>query len=541
VVGASGYRLYRDSTRSVYLDLSGHVVQLDDENLDPGEIHTYWVRSYNDFGSSELAGPVAASTALNSPSNFTASNEQYPDHIVLNWTKSQNATGYEIYRDSSHEDALRAVLGDVEHWEDTTLTDWDLHEYRIRAVNKLTFSPFSSAMGRLIPGTGDTGPGTWPQLGRDSRHTYTAAVIGPTVAPSVGFVVFNPVLFGHTEVRYTVFGSLNCQYLSTVGRGLFALNPDGTHRWNSPYATNAAAVLSDGAVAATGYAGLYIINPDGSARDYDSTIKSSAISLHDSGDLLLSEDYALVRYNPETRVVWTYELPEGSGRMVPSVPSATDADGNIYFGTVDASGSEEGLSPNQGAPGSDPPPPPLGLIVALNEDGDWLWEFDVVGEIEAMAIGAGGSILASTSAEFLYSISPAGEENWTIPLRSTLAVSPDGTLICKENYGRLVKLDPADGSTIWEYDPPEGTLLIEGPIVDAEGNSFLAHEYEQPAGSKTYLAGALAVDADGELLWRIDLEDGYPSGLALDEAGTLWLSTKLVELGSSYSRRWWFR
>ena len=149
--------MFRDTQDIPIAQLKGFVLKFIDEGLEPGAVHTYWIRAVNYYGASGFSEPATASTSINRPQDFSASDGLYGDRVVLTWSKSQNATGYLISRDTKFSNIVPFVsVGDVAEWHDTGVTDWDEHTYYIRATNNIVTSYLASDTGGLLHGMGDT-------------------------------------------------------------------------------------------------------------------------------------------------------------------------------------------------------------------------------------------------------------------------------------------------------------------------------------------------------------------------------------------------
>jgi hypothetical protein len=539
--GAGGCEVFRDEQDEPVARLTGRVLKYVDQGLAAGAVHTYWIRGVNYFGASGFSAPVVASTDINSPQNLSASDGLYSDRIVLSWSKVENATGYEIFRDKYYSNVPPyAIVGDVDEWPDTGVTDWDEHTYWIRATNGVLHGSRPSDTGFLVRGTGDTGAGDWRQYGHDSSHSFAANVSGPTAMPHASSIVFDPYRFDEwLSVSDVVFGSEGCRYVSTYDDGIFALNSDGSHRWHQEVGRNAA-VLDDGAVAAADPNGLVIFNPDGSLRNYDAEVPCLCVALHPSGDLIVSEYTAVTRYSPQSGEVWSYEFPAEDGSPARGFPAAIALDGTIYV--CMASRVESSVpSPDPWGSGSQPPTYNRRNLVSLDGDGEKLWEFQQYGELGPPVIAPNGAILISSAIGTTYSVSPEGSLNWTIPLRGALGIAPGGMIVLSQYGGGIYTFDPSDSSLIWEYQPPDDVYLTSQPLIDNIGSIFMAYQYASPGNPNFDLAGVLAVSAGGDLLWRYDTADRYPRGLSIDNDGSVLMSVRTEIDGRYFTRHYTLR
>lgn len=159
---ASGYVVYRDTQDTPLISI-GDVDNYEDPVADTNIDHIYWLKSINTgkeesgFSLSTSGKKVPPMLPLDAVKDLTASTDQAVG-IQLNWTKSPNATGYEIYRDLQTT-PIRTV-GDVNQYLDDTITDLKDYKYWVKAV---AFgwkpSPFSNeAIGKMISGGGVLDP-----------------------------------------------------------------------------------------------------------------------------------------------------------------------------------------------------------------------------------------------------------------------------------------------------------------------------------------------------------------------------------------------
>lgn len=111
---------------------------------------------------------------------------------------------------------------------------------------------------------------------------------------------------------------------------------------------------------------------------------------------------------------------------------------------------------------------------------------------------------------------------------STLAIAPDGSLyILDANNGRVRRVDP---ETAIITTVLQGLDTKEGLAVDHEGNLFVADTYRHrvlrvtPGGGKELVAGIGTESYNGDGIPATEAGIGYPSGLAVDREGTLYIS-----------------
>lgn len=146
--GASGYKIYRD----VMTNMVGEVGDVDTWSdlyvPDCGSENTYeyWIKAVGPDGDSGFSASDTGWRAPNPPdppTELEATDGTFSDRIRLTWTKSDGATGYEIYRDDTSGDPYETV-GDIDSWDDIFLVpDYDTHIYWLKAFNNDGKSDFS--------------------------------------------------------------------------------------------------------------------------------------------------------------------------------------------------------------------------------------------------------------------------------------------------------------------------------------------------------------------------------------------------------------
>ena len=169
VTGATQYMVYRDS-QSTPLATLGDVNSYDDMALIDTAVHTYWLKAsdgtrVSNFSVSDAGFMGSVQPGLQPPTNVHASKGGYEDHILIDWTKSANAMGYQIYRDS--QSAPIDSVADIAMYNDYGVTDVFQHTYWVKATDAIDESDFSmSDTGfRAAPATGTMVVLAWNDLG----------------------------------------------------------------------------------------------------------------------------------------------------------------------------------------------------------------------------------------------------------------------------------------------------------------------------------------------------------------------------------------
>lgn len=166
-----------------------------------------------------------------------------------------------------------------------------------------------------------------------------------------------------------------------------------------------------------------------------------------------------------------------------------------------------------------------GQVVALSPtDGRELWRAQLDSEVLSVPrASGGGKVIVHTLNDTLYGLDVAsGSEQWrvaypapvlTLRGSSTPAITPSG-IVAGLSGGKLVKLDPADGTPLWEVTvtPPSGRSEL-ARISDIDADPMVVGTLVFVA---TYNGDLAGVDLEsGTILWRRQLSS-Y-AGLAATE------------------------
>jgi outer membrane protein assembly factor BamB len=333
-------------------------------------------------------------------------------------------------------------------------------------------------------------------------------------------------------------------YIGSGNDTLFAVNPDGTLKWQ--YATGASlaaspAIGSDGTI----YEGsvdrqFYAINPDGTLKWIvpTKTVFTSSAAIGADGTIYvagtnldqtilcintaspvtvqLGELYAI---NPDGTIKWMVPL---SG-PVHSSP-AVSTDGTIYVGSEGDFGADRSdpCDPKSPYPPSDVYSgfPVNGHFYAVNPDGSLKWDIKMTGDVDSSpsiapdgtvyvgshyptkAYGTDTSTLATVGSEttgYLNAINPDGTIKWFVDLfgavDSSAAIGSDGTIYVGSDDFHVWALNPVDGSKKWVF--PTRDKVKSSPAIAVDGTIYV--------GSND---GSLyALNPDGTLKSRIIASD----------------------------------
>jgi outer membrane protein assembly factor BamB len=229
---------------------------------------------------------------------------------------------------------------------------------------------------------------------------------------------------------------------------LYALNPDGTKKWN--YTTgslifSAPAIGNDGTLYFGSNDGnLYALNSNGILKWAYTTAGSiySYPAIGSDGTIYFgSIDNKLYALNPNGTKKWSYT----TGNNIYSSP-AIGSDGTIYIGSVD------------------------NKLYAINPDGTLEWSYTTGNNIySSPAIGSDGTIYIGSYDHKLYALNPDGTLKWSYTtgnnIYSSPAIGSDGTIYFGSVDNKLYALNP-DGILKWSYTT-EG-FVISSPAIGSD-------------------------------------------------------------------------
>jgi outer membrane protein assembly factor BamB len=275
-------------------------------------------------------------------------------------------------------------------------------------------------------------------------------------------------------------GSDGTIYEGSVDRQFYAINPDGTLKWIVPTKsvfTSSAAIGADGTIYAAG-------------TNLDQTIL--CINTTSPVIVQLGELYAI---NPDGTIKWMVPL---SG-PVHSSP-AVSTDGTIYVGSEGDFGADRSdpCDPKSPYPSSDVYPgfPVNGHFYAVNPDGSLKWDIKMTGDVDSSpsiapdgtvyvgshyptkAYGTDTATLAtvgSATTGYLNAINPDGTIKWYKDLfgavDSSAAIGSDGTIYVGSDDFHVWALNPVDGSKKWVF--PTRDKVKSSPAIAADGTIYV--------------------------------------------------------------------
>ena len=266
-------------------------------------------------------------------------------------------------------------------------------------------------------------------------------------------------------------------YVYSSAHKLYAVNSDGTEKWNyyiewMPDFWSSPAIGADGTI--------YI----GSARSDNSDFEAGL--------------YAI---NPDGTLKWIHK--EGTGV---TTPPAIGKDGTIYIGAA--------------TPAVDKSKEDTGKLLAITPSGQQKWRFDVKLWVEgASTVGPDGNIYAVTKEGDIYALTPEGKEIWRFSTGDGTSASPaigeDGTIYVGSWDTYFYALTP-EGKQKWRYKTPDAFEGVSSPAaIGADGTIYV--------GSNSGMF--YAFNPDGTVKWKSGPHGPIVGGPAIGEDGTVYFTS----------------
>ncbi len=362
----------------------------------------------------------------------------------------------------------------------------------------------------------------WPMIKHDPQFTGRSPYKGPQ----------SPTVIWTVDMPYGIFsgpvigkeGNLYFGSYYNFGDFFYCYDSDGKEIWNYKlgkiYPPRAGIVIDSSNTIYFGASDryFYALNPDGTLKwEYETSAAFGfAITNIDlQGNLYLPNDSGqLFAFSPAGSLNWHVTYESGFRSRSP----VFSPDGNtIYIAGRDSN------------------------LFALNLDGSLKWKLSC-GKIEsALMVDSEGNIyFVATS--YLYSINPVGNLNWNyFTFWNTVAIptiDKEGNIYtiaydttCCPYYPKLVSLSH-NGKLRWEYifDDEESDEFRQPLICDSEGTVYVG----STNGHNYY-----AIDSEGELKWKLPLtfsEQQVDNTGAIAKDGTLYLGVHDVSLFGNQKR-----
>jgi PKD repeat protein len=291
---------------------------------------------------------------------------------------------------------------------------------------------------------------------------------------------------------------------SQPAKTLYAINPDGSPRWNftagGPF-YNSPAIGADGTIYAACYdKKLYAIDPDGNERwNYTAGSyfnKGASPAIADDGTIYAgNQDKYVYAIDPDGNLKWKSLLAS----RVWASPSI-GADGTVYIGDQS------------------------NIFYALNPaNGSQIWSYTATGKIDgAPSIASDGTVYVATENRVLYAFpgvvsftadQPAGAGHLTVQFTGT---SPLTVTAWNWDFG--------DDATSTEQNPSHtytsaGNYTVNLTITHANGTNYLVQTVTVAAPAVSPIANFTATPISGEAPLNVTFTDastGSPTSWAWD-------------------------
>lgn len=337
-----------------------------------------------------------------------------------------------------------------------------------------------------------SGRGDWWMFQHDPQHTGRSSFVGPSGTPKIEWTFKIVDAYKLNNLSLGVVGADGTIYVGSHGNSLYAVNPDGTKKWefNAKGESLSPAIAIDGTIYIGAIPALYAINPDGIEKwEFDAGEWNFGYppAIATDGTIYIpSLDGKLYAINPDGTKKWAFHTTE-SDRDLYSSP-AIGYDGTIYTGTAD-------------------------YLYAINPNGKKIWGFNVQNGIgSSPAIGPDGTIYVGSGMGKLYAIKPNGVLKWAfLPFlgESSPAIAHDGTIYIGSRDNKFYAINP-DGSKKWSLST---NGEVGSPSIDANGIIYFASR-----------DGLTAVNPDGTKKWTCSEVGSSLTG----KDGTLEVGTPVI-------------
>jgi outer membrane protein assembly factor BamB len=377
-------------------------------------------------------------------------------------------------------------------------------------------APLNGALGAASP--------QWPMYGHDSAHTGGSPANGPATAHLLWKFKLPTDALGNAS---PVVGPDGTIYMPSDS-GFFAINPDGTLKWQKwtgafggfTLTRGAPAVAADGTVyvwKANSFSNggrLYAINPsDGSVLwSFDvGDVSYGSPTIGPDGTIYIAgfvgkpsgNQYGnLYAINPNGTLKWVWHAPSANCAFETS--AALGPDGTVY------------IQHNC-----------LGLI-ALSSSGTLKWDVTRYGALgqawDSPSVGPDGTIYIGNSDYHFYAINPDGTLKWRVPVQqwmymSSSAISAGGSAIYRGDNGGNFYAFSSTGHILWRFQSPDHGGIYSAPALSANGLVYFTQEVTKSSDASLYAQHA----SNGSVAWTYPLGPADASP-ALAPDGTLYVA-----------------
>jgi hypothetical protein len=392
----------------------------------------------------------------------------------------------------------------------------------------------------------------WPTIRGDAQATGRSQYIGPKTPNVIWWkdmplgILHGPVI-GYNDDLFVGTRALN----STEINYFYSIDKDGNDIWT--FQTEGAranvagsTITSDGTIyfSSLGFfnltgGGLYALNPDGTLKWQNEKFMYTYFTRY----IALDKNFNL--YMPWLDTL--YILEPVNGDIIDTILTPGIRDHDIVFSTGGDtiyyfSGRIQTQDPKK--------------LNAMSLQGENLWsiEFSVARANRGTPVIDNNNKIYIFAAEtpadkFLYSVNPDGTIDWQYPLAinenyenySSPTIDRNGNIIFPSSEfetsgadsGYITSLD-YNGNLNWRTSIghywDDGAFINSGLVCDAEGKIYCGSSY----GTSTNF---WCLDSNGTILWKLDLEGyEYDTSPAINSEGTLYIGTHSGSLFQQHER-----
>jgi PKD repeat protein len=346
-----------------------------------------------------------------------------------------------------------------------------------------------------VIGPGGLANTAWPKFQEYLNNSGQSSYVGPqTNVTQWTCTTGTGVTYGEATI-----GADGTIYIG-VNKVLYALNPNGTIKWNYTSGSTidgAPTIGSDGTIYIGNYGdnNVYAINPNGTLKWTYTTGGSiyGSVTIGADGTLYVGTlDDKLYAINPNGTLKWTYT----TGGKIYSYGGgpALGSDGTIYVGSYDDN------------------------LYAINPDGTLQWAYSTGGSIyDSPSIGSDGTIYVGDYGDHkLYAINPNGTLKWTYATGASILSSPtigsDGTIYIGSEDDYEYALNP-NGTLKWNYKT--GNQIVSSAVIGADGTIYFGSE-----DGYVY-----ALNPNGTPKWNYKTGNAIYSSPSIGSDGTLYIES----------------
>jgi len=360
---------------------------------------------------------------------------------------------------------------------------------------------------------GSLADSSWPKFRGNLRNTGRNEIATQEPSDNIGWTFETDGQIDSSPV----IGPNGVIYVGSYDGNLYAIGPEGDMRWKyetSSVISSTPAIAEDGSVYfGTGDERFFSLDQNGEKNwvleePFEDSIFSSPV-ITDEGSIIVGSS-ELISINPNGTVEWTYSSQPGGIISSPAV----DEEGRIYVGyQVSLQGIVLG-----------------GQLLALDSDGELLWEYDIIERgaqiLSSPAISEEGNIYFGSNDNNLYALDRDGNKLWNFTTEGNIFSSPgigeDGTIYVGSEDNNLYAVHP-DGTEKWHFET--GGDIPSSPAIGPDGMIYFG----------SFDNNIYSLYPNGTERWRVETEDRIFSSPALGADGSLYIGSfdnNIYALGS---------